>query len=136
MRDGTGLMTDWFKVRGEAWIVPTVPRIPVARGCQTAYPFAKLSGSPGRLTISIPFDSYTFAPQDIIAFEPGVPLIRGEGFRIRHFVSNYPEYMVFRGLADPEQIIRYIHAAGFYPEGSLYSARQASPRPRGSPWRL
>jgi hypothetical protein len=144
MRDGRVLMIDWFKVRGEAWIAPTVIASPsrsyfagrYIRRYQTSYPFAKLSASPEKLTVSILFDSYTFTRQDIVAFEPGVQLFRGEGFRIRHCVSNYPEFIVFRGLGDPEQIIRCIHATGFYPEGSLYSAREAVVPARGSPWRL
>src|SRR3954470_3149874 len=120
-------MIDWFKVRGETWIASTPISIAFAKRYQTPYPFAKLSVSPDRLTVSVLFDSYTFAPQDVVSFEPGVQIPFGSGFRIRHCVSNYPEYIVFRGLADPEQILRCVHATGFYPQGTLYSQRQAPP---------
>jgi len=127
-------MDDWIKVRGEAWVGSTG----IWSGSpQALFPFGKLSVSPGKLTVSAFFDSYDFSPQDIVAFEPGVRLLRGIGFRIRHCVSNYPEYIVFRGLADPEQIIRCILATGFCPQGSLYSPTQASLRAGGGgPWRL
>jgi hypothetical protein len=127
-------MTDWIKVRGEAVIGSPSVLTPFARYAQSNNPFSKLSVSPDKLTLSTFFDSYTFGPQDVVGFEPGIQLFRGEGFRIRHCVGHYPEYIVFRGLADPRQIIRCIEATGFSAAGTLDSVTRA-PTKYGSPWR-
>lgn len=84
------------------------------------WPFAQLSATDGKLTISATLlGTYDFTPDQVTAIERYtlIPLL-GWGIRIRHRRSEYPERIIFWCLGSPGNILHGISSAGFLAIGS------------------
>lgn len=94
-----------------------------------SYPFAKLTCSRARLTLSS-LGSYDFTPGQVVGFGSfgSIPLL-ANGLAIEHNRPDYPARMVFWCLGSRERVLEQIREVGFVPIG------QGAARPRGMPLR-
>jgi hypothetical protein len=94
-----------------------------------SYPFAKLTCSRARLTLSS-LGRYDFTPEQVVAFGSfgSIPLL-ANGLAIEHNRADYPARMVFWCLGSRERVLEEIRQVGFVPTG------QGAARPRGMPLR-
>lgn len=94
-----------------------------------SWPFAKLSLSPNRLTIS-GLGNVEFTPSQVVSFERygSIPLL-ASGIRINHNRADCPETIIFWCMGNREKVFSAIEQSGFHPTG------QAKPRVEGFPIR-
>lgn len=81
------------------------------------WPFAGLRVNRDRLTLSS-MGTYEFTPDQVVAIEPyrSIPLI-GNGLRIVHNRSDFPERLIFWYLGGIGYVLSGIHHSGFHPSG-------------------
>jgi hypothetical protein len=84
------------------------------------WPFARLSATNDRLTISVGLlGTYSFAPEQVSAVERYISIpVLGWGIQIRHCRADYPQRVIFWCLGSPDTLLRRIRDAGFLPAGS------------------
>jgi hypothetical protein len=95
---------------------------------QATWPFARLSISPGQLTISLALAGrYTFAPPDVSGLERCG--IASNGIRLVHTRAHYPETIIFWCGGRAQRVLDAAARAGFAARVPL------SPPRRGMPFR-
>jgi hypothetical protein len=90
------------------------------------WPFAQLSATADRLTISIRLlGTYSFTPDQVSAVEryTMIPVL-GWGIQIRHCRVDYPQRVIFWCLGSPDTLVRGISNAGFLPAASSSAVTQ------------
>jgi len=82
-----------------------------------SWPFAKLSATPEKLTLSISvLGTYTFAPERVSTIEKYVMIpVLASGVRIHHCSPDCPVRVIFWCLQDPDTVLQGIAASGFRP---------------------
>jgi len=100
-------------------------------GVRSNFPGIKLSVTPNQLVLKIPFfGTYSFAPSDIIRFEPNKGLY-GANVLLIHNVLNYPKKISLNYKGGAEELTLKLNHDGFIPSGIA----EASPLRKGFPVR-
>jgi hypothetical protein len=87
-----------------------------------SWPFAKLTVSEAKITLSGILGRYDFIPEQVISLEPcGFFPILHWGVRINHNRADYAEKIIFWCFGSRTKLILRIGATGFVPAGSAES---------------
>lgn len=80
------------------------------------FPFATLKVTRDTLDINASIvGNLVFQPSNVYGIEPyGVIPLIGQGIKIIHNVSEYPEKVIFWTTKDPEEVLNCIAATGFF----------------------
>ena len=86
-------------------------------GVRSNFPGIKLSATPHELVLKVPLlGTYTFAPSDIIKFEPNKGLYGANVF-INHNILDYPKKISFDYKGGADELTLKLNQDGFIPAG-------------------